>query len=762
MTGRLFLWAVLLQNVAVQALHHHEALRAKLDYIKKGMDTTADPCNDFFTYAAGNFHQENDRNFTRRLLESNIGDEIRTVKEIKPLLADCKKNPVMMEEPRRTAIYIRIVTNLEQRGFKFPMNNEVIANNDVLFTNLVLKMYSYLFKTGAPIFNQWAFGASKGKLFLRIPPKVDQEQAWQKYCNVFGGCANLVFDRNYMAKGYAQADHLKGHFFFQTMGTELNETFPDIAFYIPRVQDPSQSAHRANFLNHLMEYLTDHLHRPEKFSHCEDYIQDAFPLQVSKIAYEAEMQDKERFDQLKAKFFEEGNEIKKTAERMLQNANFKQNRTRQIYLDRLAKNEFNFLDHPILSGDELNAVDLLLWDAPYLRRFVNGIANVFKFNSEKKLKNFVVPEYKFRTSPSRENQQNYFHFRAVEFPYYDVDFPASLDFSGTGFLMSRALGHTFGVNLLQSDKDPDKEHRARWDCITKLYSQQCEPQRPDLCVNPNKIADEAFADHVGIRLAYFSHFVPGNISEPRLIEQFSNRQLFFLNLAQTMASFVPLNALPSARVRVWADLANLKGFAEAFGCPVGSKYNLPVDKRCNIFDFDIDSPTFTTTTTTTTTATTTTTTTTTTTEITTTAATTTIPTTTESTTETSAEATPTMTAAKATTSTTAAHEPVVTDATPHVSTNTSPAPGRTTSSERRSTPSAPKTTPSEPRTTPPKPRTTPSPPTPPKPRTTPSPPSPDPEDSHDEYGEVAPKKSILLSPPYVLYSILGFARFMIQ
>uniref|UniRef100_A0A1I7SKM8 RGS domain-containing protein n=1 Tax=Bursaphelenchus xylophilus TaxID=6326 RepID=A0A1I7SKM8_BURXY len=157
---------------------------------------------------------------------------------------------------------------------------------------------------------------------------------------------------------------------------------------------PSQSAHRANFLNHLMEYLTDQTLQTPKFRHCEEYIQKAFPFQVSKIAYEAEMQDKERFDQLKAKFVEEGRTIKKTAERMLQNANFKQNRTRQIFLDILAKNEFNFLDQPILTGDELNAADVRLWDAPFLRRFKNGIAHIFKLNAVIKLKNFVLPVYR--------------------------------------------------------------------------------------------------------------------------------------------------------------------------------------------------------------------------------------------------------------------------------------------------------------------------------------------------------------------------------
>uniref|UniRef100_A0A1I7SJY9 Glutathione S-transferase n=2 Tax=Bursaphelenchus xylophilus TaxID=6326 RepID=A0A1I7SJY9_BURXY len=112
------------------------------------------------------------------------------------------------------------------------------------------------------------------------------------------------------------------------------------------------------------------------------------------MVYELEMQDKEGFAKLKEKIFEEGKAIKKTAEGMLRNANFKQNQTRQNYLDRLAKNEFKFVDHPILLGNELASVDLLHWDAPYMRRFVHGIAKVFKFNSEKKLKNFVVPEYK--------------------------------------------------------------------------------------------------------------------------------------------------------------------------------------------------------------------------------------------------------------------------------------------------------------------------------------------------------------------------------
>ncbi|CAD5227106.1 unnamed protein product [Bursaphelenchus xylophilus] len=816
------------------ALHYSDVMTSKLDHMTRSMDTTADPCNDFFTYAAGNFDLNQivkiNLFLKKSLPQSDVGDQILTVQEVKAFFSYCLTNTAIMEEPIRPEKYNLQVTSWKLNNFTFPMKNEVIANNDDFFIELVLEMYVCLFYSGAPIFNQWGSDASAGKLFLNIPPKVNQEQAWQKYCNVTGGCANLVYDRNYMAQGYVQADHLKGRFFNKTMGTRLDETFPDIAFYFPNVIDPSQSAHRANFLNHLMEYFTDQIHRPKKFYNCEDYIQEAFPLQFSKMAYEFEVkQDKAGFEKLKAKFFEEGNAIKKTAEGMLRNANFKQNQTRQNYLDRLAKNEFKFVDHPILLGDELASVELLYWDAPYMRRFVNGIAKVFKFNSEKKLKNFVIPEYKFGASHSRENQHNYFHFRTVEYPYYDIDFPASLDFSGTGFVMAHELAHTFGDNLLQSHEDPDKEHRARWDCITKLYSQQCDPQRPDFCVNPNKIADEAFADQVGIRLAYFSNFVPGNISEPRIIQQFSNRQLFFINMAQTIAAtgrwkdYNVANPHPPARVRVWGALANFKGFAEAFRCPVGSRYHLPADQRCNIFDFDIDSTTTTTTTatTTTTTATTTTatTTTTTTTLITTTAATTTIPTTTAvateittpaattttpttieataatttetitttipattaTTTETTEEATTTITTENATTSTAAHHEPVVTEGTHHASTNTPPAPGptkstpnphttttqstpRTTPSTPRTTPPMPRTTPSGTKTTPSTPRTTPSTPrtTPSKPRTTPTPSSPEPDYNHEEYGEVVPKNSILLSPPSVLYPILAFAYIMFQ
>uniref|UniRef100_A0A1I7SN16 Peptidase_M13 domain-containing protein n=4 Tax=Bursaphelenchus xylophilus TaxID=6326 RepID=A0A1I7SN16_BURXY len=191
-----------------------------------------------------------------------------------------------------------------------------------------------------------------------------------------------------------------------------------------------------------------------------------------------------------------------------------------------------------------------------------------------------------------DNHLIYFFFGAVDFPDYDVDFPASLDFSGTGFLMAKALSETYGTEFLKSDKDPDKEHRARWDCITKLYRQECDAQ--ELCVL------DQVAAHVGIRLAYSSYFALGNMSEPRLIPQFSNKQLFFINLAQTLRVWSMYRRLPDP-VRVWGSIANFKGFAEAFGCPVGSKYNLPADKRCNIFDFDVDSPSFTTTTTTTTT-----------------------------------------------------------------------------------------------------------------------------------------------------------------
>uniref|UniRef100_A0A1I7SKW3 Squalene/phytoene synthase n=1 Tax=Bursaphelenchus xylophilus TaxID=6326 RepID=A0A1I7SKW3_BURXY len=114
--------------------------------------------------------------------------------------------------------------------------------------------------------------------------------------------------------------------------------------------------------------------------------------------------------------------------------------------------------------------------------------------------------------------------------------------------MAKTLSETFGIAFLESDKDPDKEHRARWDCITKLYRQQCDPRGVDWCVHTQ------VAVHVGIRLAYSSYFALGNLSEPRLIPQFSNKQLFFINLAQTMGAWTMYHRLP-APVRVWGGIS---------------------------------------------------------------------------------------------------------------------------------------------------------------------------------------------------------------
>uniref|UniRef100_A0A1I7RWZ7 Peptidase_M13 domain-containing protein n=1 Tax=Bursaphelenchus xylophilus TaxID=6326 RepID=A0A1I7RWZ7_BURXY len=199
---------------------------------------------------------------------------------------------------------------------------------------------------------------------------------------------------------------------------------------------------------------------------------------------------------------------------------------------------------------------------------------------------------------SRLTNGNFFTWGYFEYPKYDSAWSPVMHFSSLAFVMAHELGHNFELLNVTSP-----EHEATTECIIHFYSKQCDPKRPR-CLMSAKTYFEDFPDQLvskhstktfsGIRWAY-SAYRRYSLSRPleprprgRNLDKFNDDQLFFLNLAQNMASFPGWddysfnnNHSPNS-VRIWGSMANFPAFGSAFSCPVGSNYNPRL--KCPIFN----------------------------------------------------------------------------------------------------------------------------------------------------------------------------------
>ncbi|XP_006826032.1 endothelin-converting enzyme 2-like [Saccoglossus kowalevskii] len=185
-------------------------------------------------------------------------------------------------------------------------------------------------------------------------------------------------------------------------------------------------------------------------------------------------------------------------------------------------------------------------------------------------------------------------------PFYDTNFPMSINFGAIGMIMGHELTHGFDnmgrhydeygnlVNWWQNDSAIAFDEHAQ--CMVDQYSQY---QVGDMHLNGAATISENIADNGGLKMAHiaYRHWVdthPSDRLPPGL--NLTSDQLFYLGNAQVWCTyFTPESAIESIytdvhsndKYRVIGPMSNSLDFAAAFGCPVGSPMN--PEKKCTIW-----------------------------------------------------------------------------------------------------------------------------------------------------------------------------------
>ncbi|TMS39545.1 hypothetical protein L596_006051 [Steinernema carpocapsae] len=197
-------------------------------------------------------------------------------------------------------------------------------------------------------------------------------------------------------------------------------------------------------------------------------------------------------------------------------------------------------------------------------------------------------------------------------PFYDYNFPASVNFGAMGVIAGHELTHGFddegvqwdGTGVLSTwmDKTSNESFTKMAECVVNEYNHFCPLQdKNGPCVDGSQTQGENIADNGGIHSAYraYKNYVNLHGADPALPDPtfglFTQDQLFFLSFAQVWCQFPPSQKQLLAQLmtdphspseqRVFGTIQNFPAFKNAFNCPAGSRY-APKD-ACQVWVSDI-------------------------------------------------------------------------------------------------------------------------------------------------------------------------------
>lgn len=235
------------------------------------------------------------------------------------------------------------------------------------------------------------------------------------------------------------------------------------------------------------------------------------------------------------------------------------------------------------------------------------------FTNEKRFKKIDWPLDIYRTSSKLEvnafmDPHLYMVIILASFmqvPIYHYTMPPSLKYGSLGYVIGHEIVHAFDSNFI--DYDYNGHHRTdllselsrlnfneRKSCIESQYNKYWIE---NFVNNGNQTLAENIADNGGIRIAYFAYLnlIKNDKNQinsdqrvlPNLYKKFTNRQLFFIQMAQahcggdtldTIKKNYQYDAHAIGKFRVNGMLANMNEFSQVFSCPLGSNMN-PL-KKC--------------------------------------------------------------------------------------------------------------------------------------------------------------------------------------
>ncbi|XP_053379464.1 neprilysin-1-like isoform X2 [Mercenaria mercenaria] len=245
--------------------------------------------------------------------------------------------------------------------------------------------------------------------------------------------------------------------------------------------------------------------------------------------------------------------------------------------------------------------------------FFENLRSIRRYVGLKQLAELRQPSYeRWPERPAIVNAFYHSGLNAIVFPagilqspYYDINYPSSINFGGIGLVIGHEITHGYDASGRAFDAKgllhnwwsnySLQNYNEKAACVINHYSEFKVP-KINMNINGNTTLSENIADIGGIKqshLAYKLWLKENNNKDKQLpgLSKYSDEQLFFINTAQLWCSkftdeaarrsvLTSVHSLPM--YRVLGELRNSQGFSEAFNCPVGSYMN-PDQPKCSLW-----------------------------------------------------------------------------------------------------------------------------------------------------------------------------------
>jgi membrane metallo-endopeptidase-like protein 1 len=229
----------------------------------------------------------------------------------------------------------------------------------------------------------------------------------------------------------------------------------------------------------------------------------------------------------------------------------------------------------------------------------------------------VIDRTVFNGPPSTVNAWYQPEFNSITFPegilqmpFFNPDWPASLNFGAMGLVSGHELTHGFDDQGVQwnslgglnnwLDASSAQGFKQMASCVIDEYGKFCPlnaTQYSPNCLNGENTQGENIADNGGIHASFRAYRTHVNLNgpDPQLPDpvfgQFTHDQLFFLQFGQIWCQAPPKPADIFTQIlvdvhspslfRVFGSIQNFPAFRNAYHCPYDSVYS-PA-KHCNVW-----------------------------------------------------------------------------------------------------------------------------------------------------------------------------------
>ncbi|VDM43568.1 unnamed protein product [Toxocara canis] len=241
----------------------------------------------------------------------------------------------------------------------------------------------------------------------------------------------------------------------------------------------------------------------------------------------------------------------------------------------------------------------------------------FKLTYKSLVENSVVDRNDFGGAPGTVNAWYYPEYNSITFPagilhqpFFDENWPASLNYGGLGLVAGHELSHGFDDQGVQWDgvgklidwmtNSSYAGFKRMAQCVVDEYDGFCPLQdsgmMPD-CVNGEQTQGENIADNGGAHAAWraYEDYVLQYGPDPQLpnptFAGFTHDQLFFMSFAQVwcekprttdeLYKQIMTDPHSPSKYRIFGTIQNFPAFRTAFNCPLGSAYG--PRKHCNVW-----------------------------------------------------------------------------------------------------------------------------------------------------------------------------------